>query len=62
MGAKLWKGLRSFGRFVMDQGVPNPEELGFGRFTDSPEEAADLIVRSPPSAVRARLLPVTGAP
>ncbi len=60
MGTKFWKGLRRFGGFMMDQGVFNPEELGFGRFTDSPEEAVDLIVRSLPPAVRERLNPVAG--
>jgi len=59
MGTKFWKGLRSFGHFMMDQGVFNAEELGFGRFTDSPEEAVDLIVRSLPPAVRDRLNPAT---
>jgi hypothetical protein len=42
----------------MSQGVFNPEELGFGRITDSPEEAVDLIVRSLPPAVRTQLKPL----
>ncbi len=61
MGTKFWKGLRRFGRFMMDQGVFNPEELGFGRFTDSPAEAVDLIVRSQPPSVRDQLKPVPAA-
>jgi uncharacterized protein (TIGR00730 family) len=58
MGTKFWEGLRRFGRFMMTQGVFNPDELGFGRITDCPEEAVDLIVRSLPPAVRAQLKPV----
>ena len=59
MGTEFWEGLRSFGRFMMDQGVFNADELGFGRITDSPEEAVDLIVRSQPPAVRDQLKPAT---
>ncbi len=61
MGTEFWEGLRSFGRFMMDQGVFNANELGFGRITDSPEEAVDLIVRSQPPAVRDRLGPAHAA-
>jgi uncharacterized protein (TIGR00730 family) len=57
MGKKFWAGLRKFGRFMMSEGVFNPEELGFGRITDSPEEAVELIERSLPPAVRTRLKP-----
>ena len=42
----------------MAQGVFNADELGFGRITDSPEEAVDLIVRSLPPAVKAQLKPL----
>jgi hypothetical protein len=58
IGTKFWQGLRKFGRFMMTQGVFNADELGFGRITDSPEEAVDLIVRSLPPAVRNQLKPV----
>jgi uncharacterized protein (TIGR00730 family) len=58
MGEKFWEGLRKFGRFMMAQGVFNADELGFGRITNSPHEAVDLIVRSLPSTVRMRLKPV----
>ena len=43
---------------MMKQGVFAQEEIGFGRITDSPAEAVDLIVRGLPSAVRKRLKPV----
>ena len=55
MGREFWKGLQDFGRFMVNQGVYQAEELGFGRVTDSPEEAAELIVRSLPEAIRRRL-------
>ena len=58
MGAEFWKGLRSWGRFMMEQGVFQQEELGFGRITDSPKEAVELILRSLPPEVRKRLEPV----
>jgi uncharacterized protein (TIGR00730 family) len=58
MGTKFWAGLRKFGRFMMGEGVFDPEELGFGRITDSPQEAVDLIVRGLPPTVRARLKPI----
>jgi len=57
MGAKFWAGLQRWGRFMMEQGVFTQDELGFGRITDSPAEAVDLIVRSLPAAVCARLRP-----
>lgn len=57
MGAKFWAGMRKWGQYMMKQGVFAQEEIGFGRITDSPREAVDLIVRSLPPAVRERLNP-----
>jgi hypothetical protein len=57
MGEEFWDGFRQWGRFMMKQGVFAQEEIGFGRITDSPREAVDLIVRGPPAAVKARLRP-----
>ena len=57
MGAKFWEGLRRWGRFMMRQGVFAEEEIGFGRITDSPAEAVDLIVRALPPNLRAQLKP-----
>jgi uncharacterized protein (TIGR00730 family) len=57
MGTKFWEGLRKFGRFMMTEKVFDASEMGFGRITDSPKEAVDLIERSLPLAVRARLKP-----
>ena len=57
MGEKFWDGMRKWGRFMMRQGVFTQDELGFGRITDSPEEAVELIIRSLPPAVKGRILP-----
>jgi uncharacterized protein (TIGR00730 family) len=57
MGASFWKGLQTWGRHLMKHGVFQPEELGFGRITDSPEEAVQLIVRSMPLELRKLLKP-----
>jgi uncharacterized protein (TIGR00730 family) len=51
MGARFWKGLQQWGQFMMDQGVFSREEIGFGRVTDSPEEAVELITRGLPPTV-----------
>jgi uncharacterized protein (TIGR00730 family) len=58
MGTTFWNGFKEWGRFMMKQGVFVQEEIGFGRITDSPKEAVDLIVRGLPAAVKARLKPV----
>jgi hypothetical protein len=42
---------------MMKQGVFTRDEIGFGYVTDSPWKAVDLIVRSMPAAVKARLQP-----
>jgi uncharacterized protein (TIGR00730 family) len=52
MGEKFWDGMRKWGKFMMQQGVFTQEEIGFGRVTDSPKEAVDLILRSLPAGVR----------
>jgi uncharacterized protein (TIGR00730 family) len=57
MGAKFWDGMRTWGQFMMRQGVFAQDEIGFGRVTDSPREAVELIVRSLPPGVRNRLKP-----
>ncbi len=61
MGGKFWAGLREWGQFMMKAGVFARNEIGFGYVTDSPEEAVDLIVRSLPATVRARLRPAGSA-
>jgi uncharacterized protein (TIGR00730 family) len=61
MGAEFWKGLKTWGRHLMDHGVFRQEELGFGRITDSPREAVELIIRSMPVELRKILKPPTAA-
>lgn len=60
MGKRFWGGLQRWGRFMMEQEVFTKEELGFGRVTDSPQEAVDLILRSLPQTVKSRLAPLKG--
>lgn len=57
MGAKFWKGLQTWGGQMMKHGVFEKEELGFGRITDSPREAVELIVHSMPMRLRKILKP-----
>jgi predicted Rossmann-fold nucleotide-binding protein len=57
MGAKFWAGLRTWGKFMMKQGVYTKDEIKFGHVTDSPKEAVQIILRSLPPAVRKRLKP-----
>jgi uncharacterized protein (TIGR00730 family) len=55
VGKKFWRGMQDWGRAMMKQGVFTKEELGFGWVTDSPQETADLILRSLPPLVAKRL-------
>jgi uncharacterized protein (TIGR00730 family) len=57
VGRSFWKGLQTWGKHLMKHGVFQKEELGFGRITDSPKEAVELILRSLPHDVRSRLKP-----
>ncbi len=57
MGAEFWRGLQTWGRFMMEQGVFQQDELGFGRITDSPKDAVEMIVKSLPPALQERLEP-----
>jgi len=55
MGSKFWRGLQDWGGEMLKEGVFEKRELGFGRVTDSPKEAVDLVVRSVPPGVRSAL-------
>jgi uncharacterized protein (TIGR00730 family) len=57
MGSEFWEGFKNWGHFMIKQGVFNKDEIGFGRITDSPQEAVELILRGLPPAVRDRLKP-----
>jgi hypothetical protein len=61
MGSEFWAGLQHWGQFMMDQRVFAKDEIGFGRVTDSPQDAVDLILRGLPSSVKACLTPQTAA-
>src|SRR5262252_7486322 len=52
MGAEFWKGLQIWGDHLVKHGVFEKWELGFGRVTDSPQEAVELIIRSMPAELR----------
>jgi uncharacterized protein (TIGR00730 family) len=58
LGSKFWAGLQKWGQHMMREGGFAKEEIGFGRVTDSPPEAVELIVRSLPPAVRRHLKPL----
>jgi len=58
VGREFWEGLRDFTAFMVNEGVFARNEIGFARIADSPREAVDLVVRSLPPDVRARLRPI----
>jgi len=60
MGGKFWDGLRQWGQSMMKEGVFARDEIGLGYVTDSPKEAVDLVVRSLPAIVKARLQKLVG--
>jgi hypothetical protein len=55
MGTKFWKGFTEWGEQMIKEGTFAKDEIGFGRITDSPREAVELILRSLPPAPRGRL-------
>jgi uncharacterized protein (TIGR00730 family) len=57
MGVRFWKGLQDWGQFMMEHQVFAKEEIGFGRITDSPPEAVELIKRGLPAEIVQRLRP-----
>lgn len=59
VGSEFWSGLRDFVSFMAAQGTFAPEEIGFARIVDSPEDAVDMVLRSLPDSFRAQLRPVT---
>jgi predicted Rossmann-fold nucleotide-binding protein len=55
MGDEFWSGIRDFSAHLRDTGAISPEDLGFGRITDSPQEAVELVLASLPADVKSRL-------
>jgi predicted Rossmann-fold nucleotide-binding protein len=62
LGREFWKGMRDFLLFMVDQGVFDAKEVGFGRIVDSPAEAVEMVVRSLPQSVREHLKPLKQPP
>jgi predicted Rossmann-fold nucleotide-binding protein len=58
LGEEFWKGLRDYLLYMVDQGVFDAKEVGFGRIVDSPAEGVEMIVRSLPPSVRDALKPL----
>jgi uncharacterized protein (TIGR00730 family) len=58
LGEKFWAGMRDYLLFMVEQGVFDAKEVGFGRILDSPSDAVDMIVRSLPPSVREHLRPL----
>lgn len=52
VGGKFWKGLRDFVGFMAEQGVFSPEEIGFSRIVETPEEAIKMVLSSLPTDFR----------
>ncbi len=55
MGSNFWAGLQKWGKVMMGLEVFAKDEIGFGRITDSPAEAVDLIRRGLPPTFNRRL-------
>jgi uncharacterized protein (TIGR00730 family) len=58
LGEEFWKGLREYLLYMVDQGVFDAKEVGFGRIVDSPVDGVEMIVRSLPPSVRDQLKPL----
>jgi uncharacterized protein (TIGR00730 family) len=58
IGTKFWDGMRQWGQYMMQQGVFTQEEIGFGRVTDSPKEAVELVLAGQPASVKKCLKPI----
>jgi uncharacterized protein (TIGR00730 family) len=58
LGDKFWNGLRDYLLYMVEQGVFDAKEVGFGRIVDSPQEAVEMVVRSLPPSVRELLQPL----
>jgi predicted Rossmann-fold nucleotide-binding protein len=58
VGSDFWKGMRDYLLFLVEQGVFDAKEIGFGRIVDSPAEAVEMVVRSLPPSIRDHLQPI----
>lgn len=48
IGKEFWSGLRNYISYLADNGVFSPEEIGFSKIVDTPEEAVELVMKSMP--------------
>ena len=58
IGGKFWEGLRDFVSFMAAEGVFAPEEIGFSRIVDSPDEAVKMVLKSLPKELMDELNPI----
>lgn len=58
LGKKFWSNLVRLTADMVREGAVSPEEVGFGFVTDSPSEAAELIVKTVPAEVKKHLKPL----
>lgn len=59
IGDEFWSGLRDFVAFMAGQGVFSPQEVGFSRIVDSPDEAVDMVKKSLPKDFLSALKPIS---
>lgn len=55
VGEEFWSGLREFVAFMASKGVFAPEEVGFSRIVNTPEEAVEMVMKSLPADFRESL-------
>lgn len=58
IGGKFWKGLRDFVGFMASEGVFSPEEIGFSKIVETPEEAIEMVLSSLPTDFKNSLKPL----
>ena len=52
VGKEFWSGLRNYISYLADNGVFRPDEIGFSKIVDTPEEAVELVIMSMPKDMR----------
>jgi uncharacterized protein (TIGR00730 family) len=62
LGEEFWTGMRDYLLFMVEQGVFDAKEVGFGRIVDSPAEAVEMIIRALPASRRELLKPLKKSP
>ena len=55
IGDEFWSGIRDFTFRLLTEGAISPEDTGFARITDSPNEAVNLVLASLPADIKAKL-------